>query len=102
MYIHSRSWLTPLFVLFVLGAQGCATSQSTVEAAPGSDAVQLASSEQPEAEETLICKNIRPTGSRIGEKICASKERWEKAEQEAKDKTSEVHRRSVMQNPDGA
>lgn len=85
--------VTLLGALILLGA-GCSSTSSVEPAADGS-VKSMASSEG------MVCKSVKPTGSRIAERVCATQEQWDRAEQESKERKSDIERRQLNQNPDG-
>lgn len=60
-------------------AQASATAAST-----------LASSEEPK--ERMVCKNVIPTGSRIGKRTCRTVRDWEQIQRDAREAAERVQR----------
>ncbi len=76
--------------LFV--AAGCAATADTATVG-GDTGEQLAARV---ADDGLICRNIRPIGSRISERVCMTAEQWERAAEADRDAVEETQRNSTV------
>jgi len=49
----------------------------------------------------LICRKIKPTGSRFGERVCMRPEQWEKYAGHGKKETERIQSQGLTNNPPG-
>ena len=48
------------------------------------------------ADDGLVCRNIRPVGSRISERVCMSAEQWERSTEADRDAMEETQRNASV------
>ena len=79
--------------LFV--AAGCATTADTaVDGGDTGDTGEPMAARA--ADDGLVCRNIRPIGSRISERVCMSAEQWERAAEADRDAIEETQRNASV------
>ena len=103
-----RIGLTTAAVLAI--AAGCA-SQGSSTASDASDATIAVNAADdtgtqfaaPAEQKTsrLVCRKIKPTGSRFAERICMRPEQWEKYAGHARKELDKVQSRGLTQSPSG-
>ena len=70
-------------------AAGCAATANTDESAGGSLAARV-------TDDGLVCRNIRPIGSRISERVCMTAEQWERSAEADRDAMQETQRNATV------
>ena len=70
-------------------AAGCATTADTDENAGGSLAARV-------TDDGLVCRNIRPIGSRISERVCMTAEQWARSAEVDREALEETQRNSSV------
>jgi hypothetical protein len=102
IFHNSRAGITATGILamaFLAIMAGCASHGQT-ESTDGSTAMNaVAEDEQPEKK--LVCRRIKPTGSRMGERICMRPEQWEKYAGHGQKTLDRVQRRALTTNDQG-
>lgn len=88
-----RKITATILLAAISGMVGCSSPSSQ------SSAAQVADGSGDKSK--LICKTVKPTGSRIGERTCYTAEKWEEMRTASREKMREVDARSGQQNPDG-
>ena len=76
----SKLQVVALGALLVIAA-GCSTDSGskTASAAPEEDPEYLSAADMGKDSDRLICKRLKPTGSRISEKVCMTARQWQTA-----------------------
>lgn len=70
-------------------AAGCAATAATDENAGGPLAARV-------TDDGLICRNIRPVGSRISERVCMTAEQWQRSAEADRDAMQETQRNATV------
>lgn len=87
---------------------GCASQDSSP--APEATTAMNASADDTATETTapveekttkLVCRKIKPTGSRFGERVCMRPEQWEKYAGHGKKELERIQSRGLTANPPG-
>lgn len=69
-----------------------ATIQPMAKVEKSNDAAVTGNGSQATAEEVIVCKQRRPTGSRIPKRECMSKESWNRVEQASQDAREKLNK----------
>ncbi len=81
-------------------SQGGSTApDATTALNAGADTATTAPAE--EKTTRLVCRKIKPTGSRFGERVCMRPEQWEKYAGHAKRETDRIQSQGLTNNPSG-
>lgn len=100
--------LTTAAVLAI--AAGCATqgsstasdaSDATIAMNAADDTGTQAAVPAEKKTSRLVCRKIKPTGSRFGERICMRPEQWEKYAGHARREIDRVQSKALTNNPSG-
>lgn len=70
-------------------AAGCAATADTDENAGGPLAARV-------TDDGLVCRNIRPVGSRISERVCMTAEQWARSAEVDREALEETQRNSSV------
>lgn len=76
--------------------------QTTAPAERGADDTATETTAPVEEKSTrLVCRKIKPTGSRFGERVCMRPEQWEKYVGHGKRETERIQSQDLSANPPG-
>lgn len=104
-----------LAMAFLATAAGCASHgqpESVAAASQPANAVadsgatadgntSEAATEEIPAEKKLICRRIKPTGSRMGERVCMRQAQWEKYAGQSRRGLEDIQRKALTTNDQG-
>jgi hypothetical protein len=89
-----------MFALACSAALGACSSAQTPPASAAAGTPEVASSAAPADPmadpDRMICKNVIPTGSRIGKRTCMTARNWNQAQKDARDAVDQVQRNSMQ------
>ena len=85
---------------------GCAsqsntTSEASTQLAKVDEAPVQTTAPVEEKSTRLVCRKIKPTGSRFGERVCMRPEQWEKYVGHGKRETERIQSQDLSANPPG-
>ena len=97
---------TGVILAFTVGcaSQGASTApvaEATTAMNVDSGTNTVATAPVEEKSTKLVCRKIKPTGSRFGERICMRPEQWAKYAGHAKKETERIQSQALTNNPPG-
>ncbi len=82
-----------------LALSGCASKPAPADASPSARAAQQSGDQeaaQDAPENQLVCKNVKVTGSRLGQRQCYSQKTWDTIAEQSRRAAEEAQRKSAI------
>lgn len=90
-----------LVIMSACASQGDTTSDTSTAMNAIADTGEEAAPESENQYKKLVCRTIKPTGSRFGERICMFPEQWEKYAGQGRSALEKVQDRALTTNDQG-